>query len=343
MGENYDVKMEEYGENYAYNFCKEFCKETINGYNSETKEFFDLKCLEPTYVFLQRPYDIHLPEKYRSGYVNRYAKVCYVPYGYDSTIWDSRYSYEMQFICNIYAIFVENEFYKKILNNIFKTYKCLEYKRVFNLGYPRFDLYKNVTFDIEEKFLKTVLWMPRWTTDSEVEATTFFKYKDIIIDFFKEHRELQLICRPHPLMLRNFVSCNLLTESEAEEFLNLFRTIPNFRYDIEGDYIPSFRKSDIYISDYSSLLVEELIMDKPIIYTGEFTNFESNSKKWSQGIYKVNSEAELIERLTELISGKDVLKGKRKKIREKILNNDFMSGEKIVSALILDYGIEDKA
>ena len=139
------------------------------------------------------------------------------------------------------------------------------------------------------------------------------------------------------------MSCNLLTESEAEEFLNLFRTIPNFRYDIEGDYIPSFRKSDIYISDYSSLLVEELIMDKPIIYTGEFTNFESNSKKWSQGIYKVNSEAELIERLTELISGKDVLKGKRKKIREKILNNDFMSGEKIVSALILDYGIEDKA
>lgn len=341
IGANYDMSKEEYGYNYSFDFCKKDYSNVINGYDPHKKEFFDLRKLNPTYVFLQRPYDIYMPKAYQSCTIKDYAKICYIPYGYDLTIGDSRLCYGMDFISNVYAVFAENKYYKNVLDNIFDSLECLDSKRVFNLGYPRFDLYKNCYHIEESKYKKTVVWLPRWTTDATAEATTFFLYKDILIRFFKEHRDIRLICRPHPLMLRNFVSYNLMTEKDAQEFLDIFQEMPNFEYDLEGDYTYSFRKADVLISDFTSLLVEEILMQIPIIYTGEIKNFDNVSLTLSKGLYRAKSEDELIELLQRLIKGNDSLKDERKKACEILELNNFSSGKKIIEALINDYqGIE---
>lgn len=336
MGDGYDVSQEVYDYNYAYDFCKRISEDTINGYDSKTKKFYDIKKLHPTYVFLPRPYDIHLPEEYRSVSIKEYAKVCYVPYGYDSTIRDSRYSYEMKFICNVYAIFAENTYYKNMLSNIFELYGNLKNKRIYDLGYPRFDLYKDISHIETKEYQKTVVWLPRWTTNSEVEATTFFVYKELLVKYFIEHSDIKFIFRPHPLMLRNFVSCKLMTEQEKDDFLDLFNKYPNFEHDTDGDYLISFRKADLFISDYSSLLVEEILMNVPVIYTGQLGNFEKVSLEWAKGMYLADSKETLHTLLDMLVSGSDSLKEEREKARNYLLKGDFMSGKRIIEALISD-------
>ena len=58
---------------------EEFWKgeDVIYGYNSRTKECYDLEQLKPDYVFFQQPYNGQRPYLYKSKIVSRYAKICY--------------------------------------------------------------------------------------------------------------------------------------------------------------------------------------------------------------------------------------------------------------------------
>lgn len=334
LGESFDIDHDIYDYNFAYDFCRnEIDVNTINGYDNKT--FFDIKKLNPTYVFLPRPYDDHLPNCYRSYVINSYAKVCYIPYGYTICKWDSRTGYSLDFICNAYAIFTENEYYQRVLNNIFRICKCSS-KQIYQFGYPRFDLYKNEKHIVDCEHKKTVLWMPRWTTDKSFEATTFFQYKDVIVDFFVSRRNLKIICRPHPLMLRNFVSCGLMSETEVNEFLDLFSTYSNFEYDDSGDYTKSLCRADIIISDFSSLIVEEMVMGVPIIYTGQIKNFEPYMKKLAKCVYTTYNTKELIDILEKLIVGDDPLAIEREKTKNLLLVNGYECGKHMIDALVED-------
>ena len=94
--------------NVSYTFLRQKGFEVIDGYNGG--DWFDLKAIHPDYVFLPRPYDIHMPEFYRSYTISLYAKVCYIPYGYDLNIWDPKMSYEADFLSSVHTIFAENTF-----------------------------------------------------------------------------------------------------------------------------------------------------------------------------------------------------------------------------------------
>lgn len=336
MGKNYDVCHEIYGENKAFNFCKSFYEKTINAYDEHEKRWFDLKLLKPDYIFLSRPYDIHLPPEYRSSVLCNYTKICYVPYSYCKMNWDSRMVYSLDFLDNVYMVFTENIEYCKVLTVIYYQLFSAKWKKIKYFGYPRFDLYneKKISFN---KFKKTVLWLPRWTTDSSVEATTFFKFKNFLISYFKKHPEICFICRPHPLMLRNFISTGEMTERERTEFLDVFEQNDNFEFDESGDYLPSFMQADIFISDTSSLLVEELITGKPIIYCGKVNHFDKNAKNWAKLMYTVSDEKEMAIRLDALLGGEDLIKNQRKKYIESNMKVNGSSGKKIVAFLKKDF------
>jgi len=335
MDKEYDIRWEKYGKNESYKMLKNKGYKVIDGQKSEGK-WYDLKALHPAYVFLPRPYDIHLPECYRSYTISEYTKVCYIPYGYDNVKWDSKMTYEFDFLNYTYAIFAENKYYYNELFNIYKSVGWDKIKRVFNLGYPRFDFYANYKPSLHKR--KTVVWLPRWTTNRSIEATTFFKYKDYLINFFIKHPEYDFICRPHPLMLRNFVSCGLLSQHDESQFLKVFDEYSNFFLDSDGDFLKSFKKADIFISDFTSLLVEELIIDKPIIFTGQTNHFTKFSWKISQGMYLVNNQRELDQTLLAVLHDNDAKENVRKKISMKIYNPaNGNIGDNIINALVEDY------
>ncbi len=145
MHENYDVNHEEYGENEAYKMCCEFDKETINAYDYSSGKWFDLEKFEPDYVFLPRPYDIHLPPCYRSYELRKYTKICFVDYGYSVTTWALKMTYNVDFVTNCSYIFAESESSASILNNMFNFLRISGVNVKF-LGFPRFDLFSNITY-----------------------------------------------------------------------------------------------------------------------------------------------------------------------------------------------------
>lgn len=341
MDDNYDVSWEKYGENEALPFLETKGIDVIDAGNPD-KGWFDLTSLKPNYVFLPRPYNIHLPENYRSYTISAYSRVCYIPYGYDSTIGDSKLSYEFEFMKHVYAAFAENDYYAKQLHHIYKSVHWKN-KKIYNLGYPRFDLYRDY---LEKKdqihsapdHKKTVLWLPRWTTDDQFEATTFFDYKDFFVKYFTKNSDVQFICRPHPLMFRNFVSSGDMTEEEVAEFKKHFETKNNFILDSDGDYTKSLEAADVIISDYTSLIIEELLMDVPVIYTGSTKHFGKKAKANAVGLYQLDSRKDMNKVLTGLLKGVDPMKAIRHEVAKSIYPDEPMTvGQKMVEALMEDY------
>lgn len=145
MHENYDVNHEEYEPvNRAFNMCKEFEKDTINAYDYSSGNWFDLKGLAPDYIFLPRPYDIHLPPCYRSRELKTYTKICFINYGHDTSIWSEKMTYNIGFLVNLSFIFAESQYIADMLNNVSKFFG-LDHLKVLFLGFPRYDLYSNIT------------------------------------------------------------------------------------------------------------------------------------------------------------------------------------------------------
>lgn len=140
----YDLSHEEYeAVNYAYDMCVQFAPDnTINAYDYPSQKWFDLEEFAPDYVFVARPYDIHMPPCYKSSEMRKYTRICLCIYGYilSSSTYASIYSVE--FIKSLSVIFAESRAAESALNN---TMKFLRFPslRVKFMGYPRFDLYSN--------------------------------------------------------------------------------------------------------------------------------------------------------------------------------------------------------
>lgn len=330
------ITHEEYGDNLAFEYCRSFYPDTINAYEAEEGRWFNIGQLKPDYVFIQRPYQMYLPPQYRCNVLAAYTKVCYIPYSYCKQLWDGRSVYRADFMDYVYAVFTENAMYCQMLRKIYCDIFQAKWKKIEYFGYPRFDMHGSVAEkDAEEG--KTVLWLPRWTTLSDIEATTFFKYKDMIIRFFKEHSDVKLICRPHPKMFNHFIAIGTMTEEEVGEFKKMFAEMKNFLLDESADYLTVFHEADIFISDTSSLLVEEFSTGKPVIFCGSMWRFDRDAKKWAKHMYPVRNAEELKNRLTALLRGEDPEKGMREKFVRENMKYDGKCGERIIAFLKEDY------
>lgn len=329
------ITHEEYGENQAYEFCKAFYPDVINGYDAENNRWFNIAALRPDYVFIQRPYQMYLPPVYRCGVVATYAKVCYIPYSYCKQLWDSRSVYRHGFINYTYAVFTENQYYCDMMRTIYQDCFQETWKKIEFFGYPRFDVYKK---NVEKKGTqKVVLWLPRWTTLNDIEPTTFFKYKDILIPYFLEHPDVKFICRPHPKTFGHFMAIGAMSPEEVDSFKQLFAETENFELDESGDYLPAFTEADVFISDTSSLLVEEISTGKPVIFCGNMWRFDEEAVKWMGLTYPVQTEQELMARMTGLLEGDDPgLEAREKYIREN-MKHDGKCGERILQFLKDDF------
>lgn len=330
---NYNVRDEEYCDNNeSYSFLQSLYGNVINGYNPTTKRFQNLLELDPDYVFLPRPYDLHLPPEYRSGFLSKFTRVCFINYGFNITRWSNTVIYEILFIKNVYALFPESLDAQQYLNRLLQKYKCT-WNKVFYEGYPRFDLIDN-NFVINTK-KQVFLWMPRWTTDTSLLGSHFFEYKEKFFSFFAKNKNLTLIFRPHPLMIRNFISTGEMNNKDLKELENIFNENENIILDTD-DYLSTFSKCDALIADPTSLLVEYFFTKKPIVYCGDTDSFNSATTFLIDGLYIANSWNDILDNINLLSTGID----KKYDLRCSIINDNFSNsnvGRKIVQTLISDY------
>jgi len=299
---------EEYESEGAEEFWKEYgC---IDGYDYEKREWLDLRDLYPDYVFFQQPYNITRPAQYKSWIVSKYAKLCYVSYGYQilgNELFDSMYPADFMKAVSFY--FAADQYYCADISQKLKTDNN-HFTRIYTTGFPRFDLISPEAG--EEKDMFCALWTPRWST--EENNCFFFEYKDKLLTYCDKNERFSLIFRPHPQAFLNWNATGELPEKEADAYRLEYERRENARIDESGDYLTAFQASDCLIADATSLMTEYFLTGKPIIYCHRVDWFTVAGKKMAEGFYWVRSWEELCAALEMLRRGEDPLKEKRQEI-----------------------------
>lgn len=331
----------------AYDFCVEKGYEVIKAYNEKTKQFFDLKTLNPDYVFIPRPYDHYLPKAYTSKEVSKYAKVCYICYGYTAEDGHVLIScYNRYFTSNCYYVFADNAstYAYTLKNHPIST--RLGIRKIVQTTFPRFDLLKKWEnceprhWKIsKEDVNKRIIWTPRWTTDKSLGGTSFFTYKDFFFQFAKEHSNTEIMVRPHPLAFPNFIKEGSMTEEEVAEYKVRCKEACNLQLDDRKEYLDSFASADILVSDMSAVVLDFLAMGKPIVFCSYEQELNSANKKLIEGFYVSRNQEDLKQILEMLMSGEDPKKELREAITKEVLGNcDGKAGLAIVRMLKEDAG-----
>ncbi|MEZ9365511.1 CDP-glycerol glycerophosphotransferase family protein [Vibrio sp. 10N.222.54.B12] len=202
--------------------------------------------------------------------------------------------------------FAPTEEVAKILSNMFGC----PIKKFIYASQPRTDriieLSRN---DSITDSSRKVLYAPTWRYN---EKPSFFKFDDLNLmelDCFLRQNNIFLYYRPHPLFLpedQSFLSENIklstpVTEPEINDFLHTY---------------------DAIISDYSSIVIDYLILDRSIaIYDYDCEQYREENgfcydfDEFCPGV-RIRTQADLIEFLTDTQSSDD-MRLKRKAISER--------------------------
>lgn len=324
---------------YESEGAEEFWKNygCINGYNYETKEWFDLRKLAPDYIFFQQPYNITRCEMYKSWNVASYAKICYVHYAYNfigkGVLEETN---PKDFIRDVSYYFTQNNIDNEMIKRILKRNSIYSVD-VITTGFPRYDnieKYKTSSaeaWDFSPKGNYRVMWTPRWCTNEG--DCSFFDNKDVITEYVLSNKDISLLFRPHPQAFSNWIRTGIMTENELNKYIEVYNNSENMRIDSRKEYFDTIFNSDCLISDASSFIADYFLTGKPIIYCHKKDMFNELSRKMSEGFYWANNWKDIERILIDLKNGKDELKVKRLQILSDLHIKDQNAGKMIANIL----------
>lgn len=296
-------------------------------------QWFDLRAYAPDYVFYNR-YDRPMPIPYTSTAVAEYAKVCLIVYGV-SLLKVEEAMIDLQFSANTFCFFAESagiqeEFLRR--NRILHRMKL---SRAELCGIPSLEnafLAKESSspaWDFSHNSFR-VIYAPRWTTDPVWGGSSFLQYKDLFFEIADSYPNMDILVRPHPLMFDHFVETGLLQKADVDAYRKACDRRTNIRLDTEKEYLASFWNSSLLICDYSSMIIEYFVTQKPIIYLtyDSKIQYTDQMNAMLSGCYIVHSDADLRTVITDLLNGKDPLAPKR----AEICNHVLLSGDNITAS-----------
>lgn len=294
------------------------------------ENYIDLRQFDFSYVFYNSPYFAFYPKSYHPKYVTKYTKICYTPYGYTlskmflpiSSSWD-----EFRWFYCVYAC---SKGEKSYFDDRIKKKGTANLQRVAFCGFPRmhsFVAQKDANAPMWE-FSKNkfrALWTPRWSTEDAIGGSNFLKYKDFMLELVKDNPDIDFVFRPHPLTFGNFIQTGQLTRTQADSYKAACNT-NNSKLDESAEYASSFWRSSALITDFSSIIIEYLITELPIIFCTTKTNMEQPTEEFEKILsccYIANSGEDIKRHLIQLKKGEDPLKEKRLIAIQEIFGDDI--------------------
>jgi len=150
------------------------------------------------------------------------------------------------------------------------------------VGHPKFD-YLNDSNPKYKKLFKNnnpiFYYNPHW----QLEISSFIKWREIILDFFKKNIQYNLIFAPHPLIKHKAYKNNYNINHNLNEVDNILIDFDSKKL-IDGTYI---KNADVYIGDVSSMSVYWVIKrPRPCIFINAHgVNWENDESyhMWKYG------------------------------------------------------------
>lgn len=320
--------------NDTFEYFKNQGYDCINAFDGKT--WFDLKKSEPDYVFHSRPYNQTMPKQYTSSKISKYALICNIMYATTLVIDVQNMLLNRDFFKDVFCYFAFNREEEKLFKKRFHKGIQKGTQTCYPFGTTVLEqMLLSKSIKGSRSFKKTVLWTPRWSTDSKIGGSNFFRYKNLIQELIAKYDDVMFIIRPHPLMFGNFVSTGEMTKKEVIDFKNYCKKKKNVQLDEKKEYNDTFWHSDILITDASSIVLEYYVTSKPIIYCTSNVDFTYPlyAQKVLANSYIVDNTSELVKAFEQLYNDNDYKQEKRKDSVMEIFGDIENSSANIVSTL----------
>ena len=251
----------------VYSYLK---KKKIDVYKLGSEQYF--KYIKTSDVIFSTHADITGDKPKNSLYIELWHGIGPKPVGFLSeNLSESDYNWYKHIKRKIDYFIVPSGFWKIIFSSLFNV----ESNRVLNLGYPKFDSYKDKnSFKKLEKVLKCdlnkykkiIFYMPIFRNGCNRECESTVNTNNVFnVDVYDEKKLISyldkndyLLCiKKHPSELIDIHGIDTDNiKIITDEMLSL----------LSISISEILNASDVMITDYSSLGVEYLILDKPVIY-----------------------------------------------------------------------------
>lgn len=324
-------------------YFKNIDDNAIKLYDSKYNDL-DLKDFSPDIVFYQQFWgvkSIHTP-----AFVSDFALTCYIPYGIQ--ILNNPDNYMTLFHATLWKYFVESEINLERFSTEDNPKNCIV------TGYPKMDVYLKDTIIKEEELwkiskevnpeIKRVIYAPHFSfssASSNVSFATFRENGEFLLEYAKNHSEIEWLFKPHPRLKTSLVTDGIMTEEEAQKYYQAWDEMPNGKTYDKGSYFDFFKTSDALITDCVSFLAEYLPTKKPVFFlkSKEHLSFNQLGEKIVENYYNITNVKELEDMINKvLINGDDLLHDKRISAIKYLEIEDKSASEKIVEYLEKELG-----
>lgn len=304
---------------------------------------YDFGTDNPDIVFFAKPYGSTIPKQYYIGEVEKIIdRTVYIPYGMEANYKLVLYGFQHYLHYRVWRHIVYGQYVKQVG----EKYGYRNGENIVVWGHPKMDYFltehKSV---IPNEWVQkingrhVICWCPHHTIlPGKEHVSTWLDYQKIIFDWIKEHQDIVLLWRPHPLLFGALVNNKYMTQGQLDEFLEEKKKQDNIIFDDYSDYHAAFEVSDAMITDGTSFSIEYLGTGKPLMLTTPDISQYYNYKEAQKGLYVGDSVDSIIEFLENISMDKDPKKLARKKYTK---NTIFLPKDKTISEYIADNILRD--
>lgn len=280
----------------------------------------------PELAFTSQPYEsVTIPEFWAEN-IAKYTRLVYLPYFIPYMMYfDSRVAL-CQMPIHTYAWRIAGS--SQHFADYFTRYSQRHGENLMVTGIPKMDYVVHLNHN---RYAVPQSWKPKvqgrtvilWNTWFDGNASSL-DLLEKMLPWFASHQEYGLIWRPHPMSKAVMKLHDPEQYCKLEHMMNTVRTGSNLILDEEPEYGPAFICSHGQISDFSSMMVQYLLLDKPLLWIqipGKTLQVETSEEQmvsncWMEQAKDCEGVIAFLERIRQ---GEDPNRELRAEVRHKYL------------------------
>jgi len=240
--------------NYEYFVSKNM--NCIYAFDTKKDCAIDLSIFNPQLVFYQQPWGIDAKQKPLK--VSEYALTFYIPY------YVQNYGhFEMECLQELHQTVYRYYILNKEWENFYKPYLTDAAGMLKGLGHPSLDVY-NKNNNTTKASKNYVIYAPHHSINNIENYSTFLWNGRYILNFAKEHKDLNWVFKPHPTLKYRLIEDGTLSKKEIDDYFEEWEQFAICCND--SSYPKLFLDSKVLITDSASFLTEYFCTQKPIIH-----------------------------------------------------------------------------